>query len=161
MDCRFGGAGLGPWFRRRGCEPAAGRFPGTENPGGREKEARMICQRVLRVVTIGVLALFVAVGATGSGWAAQATPTPAGAGDSPGLTAMAAAAGTVGSFFYIPFKLGAICPGMAVASGVSLAVTGGDADTAAYLLRAGCAGTYFITPGMVRGQREFRGSGAR
>ena len=30
-----------------------------------------------------------------------------------------------------------------------------------YLLRAGCTGTYFISPGMVRGQEEFQGSGAR
>ena len=120
----------------------------------------MAHRRMLRGVMGGVLALWIVVASTGTGWAEQATSTPAGADDSPGLTAMAAVAGTVGSFFYIPFKLGAICPGMALASGVSLAVTGGDTDTAAYLLRAGCAGTYFITAGMVRGQTEFRGSGS-
>jgi hypothetical protein len=74
---------------------------------------------------------------------------------------MAALAGAIGSFFYIPFEVGAICPGMALASGASLAVTGGNKDTAEYLLRVGCTGTYFITPGMVRGQEEFQGSGAR
>jgi hypothetical protein len=74
---------------------------------------------------------------------------------------MAALAGAMGSFFYIPFKVGAMCPGMALASGASLAVTGGNKDTAEHLLRVGCTGTYFITPGMVRGQEEFQGSGAR
>jgi hypothetical protein len=74
---------------------------------------------------------------------------------------MAAVAGVVGSAFYIPFKLGAICPLLALASGGSLVVTGGDTATAGYVLRAGCAGTYFITPGMVRGQDEFQGSGTR
>jgi hypothetical protein len=74
---------------------------------------------------------------------------------------MAAVAGAIGSFFYIPFKVGAMCPGMALASGASLAVTGGDKATAEYLLRVGCTGTYFITPQMVRGQEEFQGAGAR
>jgi hypothetical protein len=123
---------------------------------------------MLRVVMAGVLAFAVGVAAAGTAWAQQtvasapppgATPPPAS--DSPGLTAMAALAGAIGSFFYIPFKVGAICPGMALASGASLAVTGGNKDTAAYLLRAGCTGTYFITPGMVRGQEAFQGSGAR
>jgi len=120
------------------------------------------------VVMAGVLAFAVGVAAAGTAWAQQtvasapppgATPPPAS--DSPGLTAMAALAGAIGSFFYIPFKVGAICPGMALASGASLAVTGGNKDTAEYLLRAGCTGTYLITPGMVRGQEEFQGSGAR
>ncbi len=75
--------------------------------------------------------------------------------------ALATAAAVVGSFFYIPFKLGIICPGMALASGASLAVTGGEKPTAEYLLRVGCTGTYIITPGMVRGQEEFHGAGER
>ena len=111
---------------------------------------------------VGV-ALAIALWVSGSGWA-QPTTQPAAsapASDSPGLTAMAAMAGAGGSLFYVPFKAAAICPGMALASGASLAVTGGDRATAEYLLRAGCAGTYFITPGMVRGQEEFQGSGAR
>jgi hypothetical protein len=75
---------------------------------------------------------------------------------------MAAVAGTIGSAFYIPFKLAAICPSMTLAAGVHYAATAGkDTATDEYLLRAGCAGTYFITPGMVRGQEEFQGSGAR
>ena len=121
----------------------------------------MTYHRMLRGVATGVLALFVAAGATGTGWAEEAASTPARGDDSPGLTTMAAVAGTAGSVFYIPFKLGGICPGMALASGLTLAVTWGDTETAAYLLRAGCAGTYFITPGMVRGQTEFQGSGTR
>lgn len=125
-------------------------------------------QGMLRVVMVGVLAFGVGVAAAGTAWAQQtvalapppgATPPPAS--DSPGVTAMAALAGAMGSFFYIPFKVGAMCPGMALASGASLAVTGGNKDTAEYLLRVGCTGTYFITPGMVRGQEEFQGSGAR
>jgi hypothetical protein len=74
---------------------------------------------------------------------------------------MAAVAGAAGSFFYVPFKAAAICPGMALASAASLAVTGGDREAAAYLLRVGCGGTYYITPGMVRGQEEFQGGGGR
>jgi len=117
-------------------------------------------------------------GSAGLGWAQQAIPpgagpmpvpaagpvpasTPAPADDSPGLTAIAAVAGTIGSVVYIPFKLAVICPGMALASGVSLAFTGGDTETAEHLVRIGCTGTYFITPGMVRGQEEFQGSGTR
>ena len=128
----------------------------------------MRCKGMLRVVTIAVLTVGVDLAATGTGWAQQAPqPAPASgapqvsANDSPGLTAMAAVVGAIGSFLYIPFKAGAICPGMALASGVSLATTGGDRATTGYLLRAGCEGTYFITPGMVRGQEEFQGSGAK
>jgi len=123
---------------------------------------------MLRVVTIALLILSVRLVTPGTGWAQQAippappaAPAPAPADNPPGLTAMAAVAGVVGSFFYIPFKVGAICPALTLASGGSLVVTGGDTATAGYLLRAGCAGTYFITPGMVRGQEEFQGSGAR
>jgi hypothetical protein len=115
---------------------------------------------MLRVVMAGGLALWVGVVTAGTAWAQQAAP-PASANDSPGFTAMAAAAGAIGSFFYIPFKVGAMCPGMALASGASLAATGANKDTAGYLLRVGCGGTYFITPGMVRGQEEFHGAGER
>jgi len=132
------------------------------------KETLMREQGMLRVVMAGVLALWVGVVAAGTAWAQQGTPpappggaTPASANDSPGFTAMAAVTGAIGSFFYIPFKVGVMCPGMALASGASLAVTEGKKDTAEYLLRVGCAGTYFITPGMVRGQEEFHGAGER
>jgi hypothetical protein len=129
---------------------------------------------LFRVMTIALLILSVRLVTPGTGWAQQVTPPSAGpaaapvpasesapADDSPGLTAMAAVAGAIGSGFYIPFKLGVICPALALASGGSLAVTGGDKATAGYLLGVGCAGTYFITPGMVRGQEEFQGSGTR
>jgi len=127
----------------------------------------MRCSGGLRVLVAALVTLGVALVGAGHGWAQQAAPpaagpaAPAPADNSPGLTAMAAVAGAIGSVFYIPFKLAAICPGMALASGASLAFTGGDKETADYILRAGCAGTYFITPGMVRGQEEFQGSGAR
>ncbi len=121
----------------------------------RRKRGLRVAMVVWLGVTCGVLA------ATGTARAQQATPPPTEANDSPGLTAVAAVAGTIGSAFYVPFKVAAICPGMALFSGASLAVTGGDTDTAGYLLRAGCAGTYFITPGMVRGLEEFRAPGTR
>lgn len=128
----------------------------------------MRCKSMLRVVMIGLLLVGVGLATAETAWTQQGPRTaPAGGAppmpvsDSPGLTAMAAVAGVIGSFVYIPFKAGAICPGMALASGVSLAATGGDRATAASLLRAGCRGTFLITPGMVRGQEEFQGSGAR
>ena len=123
-------------------------------------------QGMLRVV-MGVLVLVVGVAAAGTTWAQQ-PPPPATSGGPPPvsanesvLTSTAAVAGAIGSFFYIPFKVGVMCPGMALASGASLAVTGGDKETAAYLLRVGCTGTYLITPGMVRGQEEFHEAGER
>ncbi len=117
---------------------------------------------------IAVLTLVIGVATTGGAWGQQAislnpetSSTTAPAEDRPVASALATAAAVIGSFFYIPFKIGAICPGMLLASGVSLAVTGGDKARAEYLLRAGCAGTYFITPAMVRGQEEFQASGER
>ena len=120
--------------------------------------------RMMHGLLVALLALGAVLAGTGHGWAQQATPPapePVAADDSPGLTAMAAVAGAIGSGFYIPFKLAVICPGMVLASGVSLAFTGGDSATAEYLLRVGCTGTYFITPGMVRGKEEFQESGTR
>jgi hypothetical protein len=139
------------------------------------KEAIMKRSDMLCVVTIALLALGISLVMPGIGWAQQAVPpsegpaagpqaeaAPAPADDSSGLTAMAAVAGTIGSAFYIPFKLAAICPSMTLAAGVHYVATAGkDTATDEYLLRAGCAGTYFITPGMVRGQEEFQGSGTR
>ncbi len=95
-------------------------------------------------------------------WAQTAPPSqPATTQEVSATQVLATAAAGVGSFFYIPFKALAICPGMALASGASLAFTHGDRSTAEYLLRVGCTGTYVITPGMIRGQEEFRGSGDR
>lgn len=120
----------------------------------------MAKSRKVRAVVIILMAWLIGVSAAGTGWAQPAVPeAPASSTDLSGTQILAALAGGVGSLFYIPFKALAICPGMALASGASLAVTGGNRDTAEYLLRVGCTGTYFITPGMVRGQEEFRGSG--
>jgi len=119
---------------------------------------------------VPILLLVLAVGVTGvgTGWAQQAPPSPpasaahaTGEGDSQGLHVMAAVAGGIGSLFYVPFKALAICPGMALAAGVSLALASGETTTADYLLRVGCTGTYLITPQMVRGQEEFQGTGGR
>lgn len=123
----------------------------------------MRCTGMLRVVLVALLVTGVGLADTGAGWAQQAPPSAPGPGpasDSPGRKALAALAGYIGSSFYIAFKVGAICPGMALASGVSLAATGGERATAAYLLRVGCTGTYLITSEMIRGQEEFQGSGA-
>ncbi len=127
----------------------------------------MTYRDTLRIGTAGLLALLIGVAAAGAAWAQQETPPapPAVAGPPPAhdtaLTVMAAVAGAIGTFFYIPFKVGLMCPGMALASGASLAVTSGDKATAEYLLRVGCTGTYFITPAMVRGQQEFHEAGER
>jgi hypothetical protein len=128
------------------------------------KEGQVAKKRAPWVVTAVLLGVASAPVAAGTGWAEQPLSPAAPLDrpdDSPALTAMAAVAGAIGSFFYIPFKAGAICPGMALASGASLAARRGDRGTAEYLLRVGCTGTYLITPGMVRGQEEFQGSGAR
>ena len=146
-----------PWSRTEGTKT-----------GRVEKEARMRYRGMLRLGMAGVLAFVVGAASAGAAWAQQpmapataSEATPPVATDSPGLNAMAAVAGAIGSLFYIPFKVGVMCPGMALASGASLAMTGGNKDTAGYLLRVGCTGTYFITPGMVRGQEQFQESGAR
>ncbi len=124
----------------------------------------MAYRDTLRIGMAGLLALLIGMAAAGAAWAQQETP-PAVAEPPPAhdtaLTVMAAVAGAIGTFFYIPFKVGLMCPGMALASGASLAVTGGDKATAEYLLRVGCTGTYFITPAMVRGQEEFHEAGER
>src|SRR3990172_5079484 len=63
-------------------------------------------------------------------------------------TVLATVGAVIGSIFYIPFKALGICPGMALASGVHYAATvGKEPATDEYLVRAGCTGTYFITPG--------------
>ncbi len=111
---------------------------------------------------IALLALAILLLGIDAAWA-QTAP-PAESTETTGVTAtevLATGAAAVGSFFYIPFKALAICPGMALASGASLAFTHGDRSTAEYLLRVGCTGTYVVTPKMIRGQEEFRGSGER
>ena len=116
----------------------------------------------VRTAVIFLVVCVIGVSAAGSGWAqSAASEAPAMRADLSGTQILATLGAAVGSFFYIPFKAVAICPGMALASGASLAVTKGDRDTAEYLLRVGCKGTYFITPGMVRGREDFQGSGER
>jgi hypothetical protein len=83
---------------------------------------------------------------------ASALPDPAGTG------AVSAVGAVLGTVVYAPFKAVIICPVMAVASGVSLALPLRQ-STAAHLLETGCGGTYLVTPEMVRGREEFRGGG--
>jgi hypothetical protein len=124
------------------------------------KETDMRASQTVRAAVIVFMIWMIGVDAAGTAWAQSAVPEePASRTEVSGTQILAALAATVGSLFYIPFKAVAICPGMALASGASLAVTKGDRDTAEYLLRVGCTGTYFITPGMIRGQEEFQGSG--
>jgi hypothetical protein len=114
----------------------------------------------VRAMVIILMVWVIGVSAAGTGWAQMTgSEAPEAKTELSGTQVLAAFAGTVGSLFYIPFKALVMCPGMALASGASLAVTQGNRDTAEYLLRVGCTGTYFITPGMVRGQEEFQESG--
>ena len=106
------------------------------------------------VVTIAVLSM---VGPVAS-WAQETTPAAASSGSGPsGSTILAGVGAVLGSIFYAPFKGLILCPGVGlVAAGVTYAATGGQKETPEYLLRVGCTGTYFISPGMVQGQKAFR-----
>jgi hypothetical protein len=121
----------------------------------------------LRILTIALLVQGIGLVTPGSVWAQDTKPPPdpwplpTVAEDAPARPVLATVGAVVGSILYIPFKALGICPGMALAAGVHYAATvGQDAAVDEYLVRAGCTGTYFITPGMVRGQEEFQGSGA-
>jgi len=93
---------------------------------------------------------------------AEEAATPPPGGDSTGRTIVAGVGSVLGSVVYAPFKALVLCPGMALAGGVTYAATLGKAkEDAEYLARVGCTGTYLITPGMVQGKEEFQGSGAR
>ena len=93
---------------------------------------------------------------------AEEAASPPSGGDSTGRTIVAGVGSVLGSVVYAPFKALVLCPGMALAGGVTYAATLGKAkEDAEYLARVGCTGTYLITPGMVQGKEEFQGSGAR
>ena len=93
--------------------------------------------------------------------AEEAAPSPSGD-DATGRTIVAGVGSVLGSVVYAPFKALVLCPGMALAAGVTYAATLGKAkEDADYLARVGCTGTYLITPGMVQGKEEFQGSGVR
>lgn len=109
---------------------------------------------------VGWLALFAATAVVlagpGASWAQGAAPSD---GAQPGPTGRTVAAGigaVAGTVVYAPFKALLMCPVGALAAGTTYAVTGGEKDTADYLLRLGCTGTYFISPAMVQGQEAFR-----
>jgi hypothetical protein len=133
---------------------------GISNDQTPRKEAGMRCSPGVRGVVIILMAWVIGVGAAGTGWAqTTVSEAPVSRTELTGTRVLDAMAAAVGSFFYIPFKAVVMCPGMALASGASLALTQGNRDTAEYLLRVGCTGTYVITPEMVRGQEEFQESG--
>lgn len=109
-------------------------------------------RNVLLLMLVGA-----AVCASGTSWAQGASPTDAATQSSPsGPTILAGVGAVLGSLVYAPFKAFIMCPVSAVASGVTYAATRGGTDTAEYVLRLGCTGTYFISPSMVQGQEAFR-----
>ena len=107
---------------------------------------------VLLLVLVGTV-----VCASGTSWAQGASPTDAElSSPSSGSTVLAGTGAVLGSIFFVPFKALIMCPVGAVAAGGTYAVTGGETETANYLLRLGCTGTYFISPAMIQGQEAFR-----
>ena len=82
--------------------------------------------------------------------------------DSTGRLIVATFGSVLGSIVYAPFKAVLLCPGMALAGGVTYAATLGNAkDDAEYLARVGCTGTYLINQDMIQGYEGFQGSGVR
>jgi hypothetical protein len=92
------------------------------------------------------------------GWA-QAAPATTGAGSTDVSDALAGAGAVLGTIVFLPFKALLICPGMALASGVTYAAHGGKSETTEYLLRVGCGGSFAASPGMIQGQQSFQGAG--
>jgi hypothetical protein len=108
---------------------------------------------------VTLVALLLLVGIPSAAWSQDAAPAGASAQGSTGSDVVAGLGSILGSVVFFPFKALVICPGMAIASGVSYAFTGGEPEPAEYLLRVGCTGSYGASPGMVQGQGEFLGSG--
>jgi len=112
----------------------------------------------------GVVGWLAALGTTAvvlagpaASWAQGASPSDGGQPGPTGRTVAAGIGAVVGTVVYAPFKALVMCPVGALAAGTTYAVTGGEKDTADYLLRLGCTGTYRISPAMVQGQEAFRG----
>ena len=117
-------------------------------------------ERWTRAALVGLLVPVLLAGA------AAAEP-PAGAAsvaerDSTGRVVVASVGSVLGTIVYAPFKAVILCPGMALAAGVTYAATLGQArEDAEYLTRVGCTGTYLIGRDMVQGYERFEGSGTR
>ncbi len=112
----------------------------------------------------GVVGWLAALGTTAvvlagpaASWAQGAAPADGGQPGPTGRTVTAGIGAVIGTVVYAPFKALVMCPVGALAAGTTYAVTGGEKETADYLLRLGCTGTYLISPSMVRGQEAFRG----
>jgi hypothetical protein len=125
---------------------------------GTDKERPMRCADRLHLSFVIALSLSLVLVSASPGWSQESPPRTPPSEWSPSQVLATVAAG-LGTLFYAPFKAVGLCPGMALASGGSLAFTRGDRATAEYLLRVGCTGTYVITPEMVRGQQEFKEAG--
>jgi hypothetical protein len=108
---------------------------------------------------VAVMVLLLVAGIPAAAWSQAAAPGEASAQESTASDVVAGFGSILGSIVYFPFKALMICPGMAIASGVSYAFTGGESEPAEHLLRVGCTGSYGASAGMVQGQGEFLGSG--
>jgi hypothetical protein len=106
------------------------------------------------LAALGTTAVVLA-GPTAS-WAQGAASAEGGKPGPTGRTVAAGIGAVVGTAVFAPFKAAVMCPVGALAAGATYAVTGGEKETADYLLRLGCTGTYFISPAMVQGQEAFR-----
>jgi hypothetical protein len=93
-----------------------------------------------------------------SGWA-QASPAPAETSSPDASDALAGVGAVLGTIIFLPFKALLICPGMALASGVTAAVNWDWTAQSESLLREGCGGSFAASPGMVQGQQSFQGAG--
>jgi hypothetical protein len=108
---------------------------------------------------VTLVALLLLVGIPSAAWSQGAAPAGASAQESSASDAVAVTSSILGSTVFFPFKALLICPGMAIASGVTYVFSGGESETAEHLLRVGCTGSYGGSPGMIQGQGEFLGSG--
>jgi hypothetical protein len=114
-----------------------------------------------RHTRIGVLGLTIVVVAAAvavaTSWAQEASPSEAATRTIYSGSSVVAGVGAVlGTVVYAPFKALVLCPVGAVASGATYVATGGETETAGYVLRLGCTGTYLVTPAMVQGHETFR-----
>lgn len=116
-------------------------------------------RRHARIGMLGLVAVVVGTAALTAvaSWAQEAPPSAAATRTIYSGSSVVAGVGAVlGTAVYAPFKALVLCPVGAVASGVTYAATRGGTDTAEYVLRLGCTGTYLISPTMVQGHEAFR-----
>ena len=106
---------------------------------------------------LGLAILGIGMAGPVDGMAQSSPPEAAGHGDASGRAFVAGVGAVIGTIVYAPFKALVLCPLSAVGSVATRAVTAGsEADTADYVLRLGCTGTYAVSPEMVQGREAFR-----